>query len=243
VCCLQGRGGGPVWPRALLSLVPGVSAGSAPESHAFPAPLSSLLVGQTRPKARCLAQHTGPSRITLRSLLGWRCRTWGKVLHTCCQALPEPGSRLPSRGGQSSGLRWTCMAVSVRPPSPSSLHLVSGLSVGAWQSRGLCLWTRVHTHCVPTPTACHTPQTVPGSASVWGTAPAALVLQNHRMDVIDHLVPPPCRGQGRLPPAQGAPSPIQPGPEHCQGGGSHSFSGQPGPGPHHPHSKELLSCM
>jgi len=52
--------------------------------------------------------------------------------------------------------------------------------------------------------------------------------------------PPPCHGQGPLPPAQGPPSPIQPGPGSCQGGDSHSFSGQPGPGPHHPHGEEFL---
>ena len=40
-----------------------------------------------------------------------------------------------------------------------------------------------------------------------------------------------CPGQGPLPPAQAAPSPIQSGLEPCQGGGSHSFSGQPGPVP------------
>ena len=47
----------------------------------------------------------------------------------------------------------------------------------------------------------------------------------------------PCHKHGHLPPAQGAQSSIQPGLEHCQGGGSHSFSGQPGPGPHHPHGR------
>jgi len=35
---------------------------------------------------------------------------------------------------------------------------------------------------------------------------------------------------GPLPPAQGAPSPVQPGLEPCQGEGSHSFSGQLGQG-------------
>ena len=33
--------------------------------------------------------------------------------------------------------------------------------------------------------------------------------------------------------------PIQPGLEHLQGRGIHSFSGQPVPAPHHSHSKEL----
>ena len=51
---------------------------------------------------------------------------------------------------------------------------------------------------------------------------------------------PPCHEQGNLPPDQVAQSSIQPGLEHCQGGGSHSFSGQPVPVPHHPHSKEFL---
>ena len=51
---------------------------------------------------------------------------------------------------------------------------------------------------------------------------------------------PPCHEQGHLPPDQVAQSSIQPGLEHCQGGGSHSFSGQPGPGPHHPHGEEFL---
>ena len=54
---------------------------------------------------------------------------------------------------------------------------------------------------------------------------------------------PPCHGQGPLPPDQFAQSPIQPGLEHCQGGGSHSFSGQPMPGPHHPHGEEFLPCI
>ena len=68
---------------------------------------------------------------------------------------------------------------------------------------------------------------------------------NHRMvwvgrDLIDHPVPTPCPGQGPLPPDPAASSPVQPSLEHCQGGGSHSFSGQPGPGPHHPQSKEFL---
>jgi len=54
-------------------------------------------------------------------------------------------------------------------------------------------------------------------------------------DHIDHLVPTPL-------PWAGIPStrPVQPGSEQFQGGGSHSFSGQPGPGPHHPQSKEFL---
>ena len=51
---------------------------------------------------------------------------------------------------------------------------------------------------------------------------------------------PPCHGQGHLPPHQVAQSPIQPSLEHCQGGGSHSFSG---PGLHHPHSEEFLPCI
>jgi len=51
---------------------------------------------------------------------------------------------------------------------------------------------------------------------------------------------PPCHGQGHLPPDQVAQSPIQPGLEHCQGGDSHSFSGQPVPVPHHPCSEEFI---
>jgi len=51
---------------------------------------------------------------------------------------------------------------------------------------------------------------------------------------------PPCYEQGHLPPAQVAQSSIQPGLEPCQGGGSHSFSGQTGPVFHHPHGKEFL---
>ena len=42
-------------------------------------------------------------------------------------------------------------------------------------------------------------------------------------DLIDNLVP---GDKGPLPPARGARSPVQPGLKHCQGGGSHSFSGQ-----------------
>jgi len=75
--------------------------------------------------------------------------------------------------------------------------------------------------------------------------PHTLPKQNHRMvwvgrDLIHHLVPTPCHGQGPLPLAQCAPSPIQPGLEPCQRGGSHSSSGQPGPGPQPPHGEEFL---
>jgi len=51
---------------------------------------------------------------------------------------------------------------------------------------------------------------------------------------------PPCHEQGHLPPDQVAQSSIQPGLEHCQRGGSHSFSGQPVSGPHHPHGEKSL---
>jgi len=40
---------------------------------------------------------------------------------------------------------------------------------------------------------------------------------------------PPCHEQRHLPPDQVAQSSIQPGLGHSQGGGSHSFSGQPDP--------------
>ena len=52
---------------------------------------------------------------------------------------------------------------------------------------------------------------------------------------------PPCHEQGPLPPKQGAQSPVQPGLEHCQAGGSHSSSRKPGPGPHHPHKGRISS--
>jgi len=51
-------------------------------------------------------------------------------------------------------------------------------------------------------------------------------------DLKAHPFPIPCHGQGHLPPHHVAQSPIQPGLEHLQGWGIHSFSGQPGPGPH-----------
>jgi len=50
----------------------------------------------------------------------------------------------------------------------------------------------------------------------------------------------PCHEQGHIPLDQVAQSSIQPGLEHCQGGGSHSFSGQPVPVPHHPTGEEFL---
>jgi len=63
-------------------------------------------------------------------------------------------------------------------------------------------------------------------------------------DLKDHLVPtPPCHGQGYLPLHQVAQSPTQPGLEHFQGGGSHSFSAQGVLVPHHPHSEEFLSYI
>ena len=51
---------------------------------------------------------------------------------------------------------------------------------------------------------------------------------------------PPCHEQGHLPLDQVAQSSIQPGLERCQGGGIHSFSGQPVPVFHHPHGEEFL---
>ena len=51
---------------------------------------------------------------------------------------------------------------------------------------------------------------------------------------------PPCHEQAHLPPDQVAQSSIQAGLEHCQGGGSHRFSGQPVPLPHCPHGEEFL---
>ena len=72
--------------------------------------------------------------------------------------------------------------------------------------------------------------------------------QNHRLvwvgrDLKAHPVPALCHGQGHLPLDQVAQSPIQPGLDHCQGWDSHSFSGQPVPGPHHPHREELVSNL
>jgi len=60
-------------------------------------------------------------------------------------------------------------------------------------------------------------------------------------DLIDHLVPTPLLGQGHLPLDQVAQRAVQPALECVQGGGIHSSSGQPVPGPHHPHGEELLS--
>ena len=51
---------------------------------------------------------------------------------------------------------------------------------------------------------------------------------------------PPCHEQGHLALDQVAQSSIQPGLEHCQGGGIHSFSVQPVPVPHHPQGEEFL---
>jgi len=54
-------------------------------------------------------------------------------------------------------------------------------------------------------------------------------------DLIDHLVPVPLPGAGTPSTRPGCSKPHP----TCQGGGSHSFSGQPVPGPHHSHSKEF----
>jgi len=59
-------------------------------------------------------------------------------------------------------------------------------------------------------------------------------------DLIDHLLPTSMPWAGTPSTTQ---SPIQPGPEHFQGWGIHSFSGQPVPAPHHPHHKEFLSFI
>ncbi|KAK4818789.1 hypothetical protein QYF61_019135 [Mycteria americana] len=56
----------------------------------------------------------------------------------------------------------------------------------------------------------------------------------------DHLVQPPCHGQGHLSLDQVAQSTIQPGLEHFQGGGIHNFSEQSVPVAYHPHCKKFL---
>ena len=64
-------------------------------------------------------------------------------------------------------------------------------------------------------------------------------------DFKDHPVPTPSHGQGGQPLHQAldqtAQSPIQPGLEHFQGWGIHSFSGQLLPARHHPLSKKFPS--
>lgn len=62
-------------------------------------------------------------------------------------------------------------------------------------------------------------------------------------DLNDHLVPPPCHRQGHIPLGQAAQSPIQPGLEHLQGWGNHSFSRQSVPVPHHAQSEEFPSNL
>jgi len=52
--------------------------------------------------------------------------------------------------------------------------------------------------------------------------------------------PTPCHEQGHLPPDQVAQSSIQPSLECFQGWGISRLSGQPVPGPHHPHSEQFL---
>jgi len=56
-------------------------------------------------------------------------------------------------------------------------------------------------------------------------------------DLKDHLVPTPLPGQGHLSLDQVSQSPVQPGLEQFQGGGSHNFSRKPAPVPHYPHRK------
>jgi len=59
-------------------------------------------------------------------------------------------------------------------------------------------------------------------------------------DLTDYPVPAPLPWAENLPFDQVAQSPIQPGLEHFQGGGIHSFSGQTLSVLHHPHSKKYL---
>lgn len=70
-------------------------------------------------------------------------------------------------------------------------------------------------------------------------------LQNHSMVsvrgcLIDHLIPIPCREQGHLPVEQVAQSPVQLVLLHFHEWGILSFSGQPVPFPHQPHSEKFL---
>jgi len=72
--------------------------------------------------------------------------------------------------------------------------------------------------------------------------------RNHRMvwvgrDLKGHLVPTPLTWAGTSSTRPVSQSSIQPGLEHRQGGGSHSFSGQPVPVPHHSHGEEILQTL
>ena len=58
-----------------------------------------------------------------------------------------------------------------------------------------------------------------------------------------NLQPIQCHPLGHLPLSQAAPSPIQPGLEHFQGWGNHSFSGHPVPGPPHSHKEKFLKYI
>lgn len=92
-----------------------------------------------------------------------------------CQALPGPGRRLPSRGSRSlaSAVRaWLCLSVLTRP----SLSTVSGLS---WvhDSQEACACgcifpQSVSPHQLPAPL----PRRSLLCPSLWGSAPAALLL-------------------------------------------------------------------
>lgn len=59
------------------------------------------------------------------------------------------------------------------------------------------------------------------------------------LELEDPSVQWPCHGQGHLQLAQVSQSPVQPGPEHCQGWGTHFF-GQSIPESHHTHHKQFL---
>ena len=58
-------------------------------------------------------------------------------------------------------------------------------------------------------------------------------------DLKDHSIPMPCCGQGCHPADQAAQGSIQASLKQLQEWGTHSFSGQPVPGPHHPLSEKF----
>ena len=140
------------------------------------------------------------------------------------QRRAQPPALLPSTPGQAA------------PPKPSALpQAQTGRAEGRWKEKELI---ESHFHIRTKPR--YAPSLSPACA--FNNGKLFAIPLNHRMVRVAKIIwfQTPGHEQGHLPPAQGAQSSIQPGLEHCQGGGSHSFSGQPGPGPHHPHGEEFL---
>jgi len=212
-----------------------------------------------------MASRSCGTRRSLRVGQGWR-RGWGSAGGRFCGSDGQDDRspwRCPSSPALAAGqerLGRATFSWQLQAPNGRLLGLLCPVRQLKGSPAVLLTWFGSHQSCLPAEVWVTGICNAGGSGSFcWGgffnwtkclrsQVLCALSARNHRITEWFGLEgtlkiiwsQPPCHEQGHLPPDQAAQSSIQLGLEQCQGGGSHSFSGQPGPGPHHPHGEEFL---